>query len=253
MTGGSERGTTTRKLVRQEWKPLGGRRVVKHVAMPAGQTIPDLEWTDDLPGGSEVVNEVIGYAELPSRRKFPAVDSRKEFGEKIEAEATFVQWIDGGVPEVAEGPVDDSDDEQVTFDETEAVDDAADDDDDGAAENSHEILTVDGWVEYDPDDEPYILPSDAEPDDVAPGVVYAGRVDALEQYGVFVHLTTGVNRHDRVSGLLHKNQMALHHPRDFEIGEIVGVTLEDRDGGLSFVLDEKDLTGGITEVFPNGN
>lgn len=92
--GSDEVGTTTRRLLREEWKPSGGRRVERFVASPASYEVPSDEWTDDLPGNGEVIHEVIGYCEIRSRRKFPAVNGFETFKEKIEDEAAFVQWLD---------------------------------------------------------------------------------------------------------------------------------------------------------------
>lgn len=95
MSEGSDGvGTTTRRLMREEWKPMGGRRVERFVASPASYEVPGDEWTDDLAGTSEVDHEVIGYCEIRSRRKFPAVAEFSEFKAKIEDESEFVQWLD---------------------------------------------------------------------------------------------------------------------------------------------------------------
>lgn len=107
-----------------------------------------------------------------------------------------------------------------------------------------EVLTIstDGEpvvAEYCEEDEPYVLPKDATEDDIEPGVRYAGTVNGIKSYGIFVRIkdTSGT---DDVSGLVHKNRLRMHHPEDFDYGDQVIVELEDRDGGLSFYLVETD-------------
>lgn len=105
MTDGSD-GITTRKLVRQEWKPLGGKRITLFVAVPGSDTVPSMQWEDDLPGSSEVLNEVIGQAEMTKGIHSKATEDIEEFRAWLDDVAVYVNWLDDWDPDEEEDDVD---------------------------------------------------------------------------------------------------------------------------------------------------
>lgn len=273
-------GTTTRKLVRQEWKPLAGGRVTRFVAMPASNTVPGAEWTDDLPGGSEVVNEVIGYAELESQAKFPGYPNFEEFARGLEEDAVRIITWENGWGERAESildpePVDESENQPPVDRAVEAIEEVVEEHDpegvvdeknssdasSDASEDSDEgskVVTTDGsggrmLVEFDSDDEPYRLPGNADSDDLRKGVIYEAVVNGVEGYGIFVTIPeTHANRYDDVSGIVHQDNMGLRVPSDFEKGDRLAVELiEETEKGLSFShADDLDDEEGLENLFP---
>jgi hypothetical protein len=287
----SDENQMIRRLIRQEWKPLAGYRIVRYVAMSGAYSIPGKEWTDDLSGTTEteVVNEVIGLAEVPANKRITVEDNFEDFYERIDELAFSVHWEDGWPPddsedaesttetieedqdpepsEEAESAESDADGQRAA--ESEDEDDEDDTESDGPANGdkeqsnmhaspgspsveatpaagefpvrSDQVLTVneDGdpiVVDYDPDDEPYLLPESAGPDAVQPGVRYVSVVHQIKGYGLFVSIMN-TNQHEvDVSGLIHKTNLGLGQaPEDFAPGNQIIVELDDREGGLSFL------------------
>lgn len=202
---------TTRKLVRQEWKPLGGRRIVRFVAMPGSVSIPGQSWRDDLPGNSEIINEMLGYAEFESHTDFPAMETMEEFIEEVEEHGSNVAWFD---PLDGDGTVGETiEPESSGIDRT-----------DGGSDSAPAVGGA---------DTPEILDGNAGPADVEERV-YRGMVSGIKEYGIFVTLQPDIAPYNDVSGLVHKTRLNLHKPDEFMLGDVVDVEVidveyEDRD------------------------
>jgi hypothetical protein len=269
-------GTATRKLIRQEWKPLAGRRIEVFVAMPAGYSVPGDEWTDELRGKSEVVNEVIGYAEVQAHSKFPAYEDFDEFVAALEEDAEkIISWEGDWAGRATEAMLDNLEEEaedqpgreeapreeaEETPDENE-TDDTPDDEEDserpaGDGSGKQLVVTTDdeGFrveKEYDPDDEPYELPPEADDDDLQHGVVYQGLVNNTKHYGVFVEIPRTNETYGNVSGLLHEKNMGLRNADEFDKGDELEVMLEDFEDGVSFVHPDTVKETGVEVLFDN--
>lgn len=298
-------GYTTRKLIRQEWKPLGGPSLVRYVAMPASSTVPSDEWTDDLQAKSYVESEVLGYAELPSGAWSPSATEFADFVRQLDEQADSVMWKpEVDVPEPADEPepsdeapeprrlrvdttsvvslrpdatsidwrgVDSLDagdvDDIIEKERGQAVcdqcgethdDGACWDEDDEDEEEDRRLITVadeaglPDEVEYDSANEPYRLPREADPEALEKGVLYESEVTGIETYGIFVAVRdTDKGQGENVSGLIHKSDLPLQHPTDFDLGDFIAVEFEDADGGLSFVPHETDRDEGLDNLFNN--
>lgn len=277
--------TSTRKLVRQEWKPLGGRRVTRFVAMPAGASLPAMEWTDDLPGAGEVVNDVIGYGELEAHMKFPGCESFEAFVEALDEDAEMVMWrgdweakaeavespeesANGSLvedfEEATDGDSADTSDESDPdpSDEDEAPEDAPEEpaeDTETEPVTEEELIVVSDdaggreEVAYDADDEPYRLPRYAGVEDLRMGVVYMAKVVDVKGYGFFISVcdTQKEGRSD-VSGLVHKSNLGLKSPREFDVGDTVTVEVENMTDPdeVSFIPHTAGTERGIDTKFP---
>lgn len=257
--------TTTRKLVRQEWKPLAGSPITRFVAMPASYSVPGVEWRDSLPGKSKIENEVLGYAEMVSGRQFPALAEKSEFERRIEDEAIVVQWFDTGDSD-SQDAGDGSDGSETEEDEEETQDTSPEETDESQSETPSDEVMAGGdalvvtedengdrvEVEYSPDDEPYTLPPDADDDDLCHGVLYEGIVRKIVGFGLFVRIENTTSGEDDVSGLIHESMLGLQSPHDFVPGDEMIVELEDHDGGLSFIPRDSESETGLSRLFPEG-
>lgn len=272
-------GSVTRKLVRQEWKPIGGYREVRFVVATAGHALPGMEWTEDLAGKSEVVSEVIGYAEWPSGKHSPSHEEFGDFAAEIEEESYFVQWlnewdekaeaaqeVDEAFGEVAEKAAEEVAEAEERVDDPD-LPEAPEASTDGAGQAQEDpertvreddlVVTVDDagdrvrW-EYDSEDEPYELPEDADDSDIMPGALYRSQIVNIETYGFFVQVYN-TKGGDDVSGLVHRNQLGMQSPADFEEGDDIIVELENHDGGLSFIPHDADSESGLAELFDSVN
>ena len=142
---------SNRRMFKQEWKPLSGSRVVRYVAMPASRSVPGAEWTDDLPGYSEVENDMIGYVELPSNTHFDAYQEFEAFVRAVRDHGKMVSWRQDWAEKAREvSPT--TDDEAADDEEAPAATDPdADSGDDGeATSDADESETADS----EPDEAP---------------------------------------------------------------------------------------------------
>lgn len=89
-------GITGRWLVRENWKPVAGPRITNYNAVSASHAIPeDQTWENaDLPAGSSVEGEVLGFARVESGAKLPRCRTLPELVSTVEERGTIVYWED---------------------------------------------------------------------------------------------------------------------------------------------------------------
>jgi hypothetical protein len=225
-----------RRLVRQEWRPVGGRSVEVFVVATAS-TLPGKEWEETLAASSYAQGEVVGYVELPPGRRMPNYDTFEEMYRAVKPECKMISLR----PEWAERVED--------FDPTADNDDG---DDEPTSEPSDADADITDGGLRDPGEDPADAVEDAinlanaaTQDDVQTGKTYRGRVDGVKPYGVFVHLNNWDSAAEPVRALVHKSEMEDHAPRDFAHGDLVVVEPVNRseDGLESRLVHVEDRRG----------